>query len=299
MYILFTPKPKPPILAVGSALHYLAHLFNKVNYQSAESFASAWRGFWTGVLKGEHGPGSFREPALPIGWRSEGEANSWYGKGSSILIGYYQRQQELRESLGEGITIGALSERRMGCQWRGLSLVGIMDRIDEYPDYVRIIDLKMGKDDPVVVASSLQPLFYQVGYEKRLRTQVFGGKPLREFATENLFTGEQMPVPAAGPEQLTAFARYLHEASMYIRAILTQDKTCLAKLAHFHPRDTNDFQFYPKLPRGLHCKYCSYTAECAAWERDHGRPPRDLWVERLAQSMQEPVPTQQTLPFAT
>jgi len=294
-YVLRTPKPKAPILAVGSALHFLAHRYNKVNYKSADSFAAAWRGFWAGVLKGDHGSGSFRSAPEEIAWQSEGEAGYWFHRGSEILTGYYQRRKEMDEEFGPKVKIGRLSERRLRFHWRGLTMVGVIDRVDEYPDYVRIIDLKMGKEEPVVAISSFQPVFYQVGYELCLRRKIFNGKPLLGFATENLFSGAEMPVPPAEAQKLLLFSDYLHEAAAYVQAILTRDTSNLPKLIHFHPRDIGKSQFYPRLPRGQHCRYCSYMEECAESEKNSEYQSLELWVGRLAESMCSPAARQQSL----
>ena len=297
-YVLKKPRPKPIILAVGSALHYLAHLNNKRLYQSADSFGKAWLGFWAGVVSGKHGPDSFRAPPEPIGWKSANEAGYWFQQGRKILEEYYRRHQDWRASLDQSITIALKSEYRLtGVSWEGFRLNGIIDRLDEYPDGVDIVDLKMGKDDLAVVSSSFQPLFYQIGYERRCRNKFCSGKPLRGFVIENLITGEIQRIPTSGADRLAEFTRYLREASDYIRAILTQDQTLVRRLIHLHPQDVENFRFFPRLPRNLHCKNCAYTADCLAWESDHGPPPRILWIDRFIAASEQPQPRQPDLPF--
>ncbi len=297
-YVLFTPRPKSPILAVGSALHYLAHLNNLRPYRSAESCGKAWIGFWAGVLAGRHGTESFRSPSEPIAWKSVGESKYWFGRGAEIMRAYYERYQSRRQTLGPTVTIGKKSEYRLkAVPWQGFKLNGMIDRIDEYPDRVVIVDLKMGKDDPIIVASSFQPIFYQIGYESRCRDKYFEGKPLAKFVVENLITGEEQEILPGGETQLRKFTWYLREASDYIRSILEPNPNLLARLTHLHPRDASPFRFVPRLPRGLHCRNCAYAEDCLAWEHDHGLPPRDLLIERFLDAAAQAHPCQPDLPF--
>ncbi|MEK7583889.1 MAG: PD-(D/E)XK nuclease family protein [Patescibacteria group bacterium] len=288
-YVLSLRAPTATMLAVGSALHFMAYRFFSVRYKSAESFASEWKHFWNGVVQSEHGPSSY-DPRISrpvsIAWENGNQSGYWFHKGGEMLAGFYGRHIQHREPSANGVVIGAKAEhsfRRLA--WRCYSLSGQIDRIDEYPDHVEIIDYKMGAEADIMVQGSLQPIFYQLAYELVLKNERFHGKPLRSIRIENLISGKEQEAGLATAAQIDTFNGYLAEASTFVRAILERRQPHLieAPLTTLHPRGVADGIFYPRLPRGNHCKNCIFMVQCRDWEQKQPTPARDVWLEELWQ----------------
>ena len=259
-YVLSLKMPTTPMLAVGSGLHFMAYRFFAVRYKSTESFTNEWKHFWNGVVRGEHGPSSYDPRAsrpVSIAWENNNQAGYWYHKGGEMLAGFFERHIQHRVSSGNGIAIGAKVEhsfRRLA--WRCYSLSGQIDRIDEYPDHVEIIDYKMGAEPDIMVQDSLQPLLYHLAYEEA------------GLAT------------AAHVDTLNG---YLAEASTFVRSILErrQPHRVEAPLTTLHPHCVEDGVFYPRLPRGNHCKNCIFIEQCRNWERERPTTARDAWLKEM------------------
>lgn len=297
-YVLHQKAPKPPILAVGAALHYVAARFFRLHYQSKETFCGSWKYVWVGVVKKQFGTEGPRSQPINIAWKSDKEPWYWLEHGREIAEKFFDRYADQREPTPGGPALGALVERRFRSDWRGFALAGIMDRVDEFPDYVEITDYKMASDPAPLVESSFQHVFYQLGYEDRLRYQKFGGKPLRAVNFENLFSGASQNVLPHGVDDLTSFYRYLTEAANFVRAVL-QHRTLFGQtdLQYLHPISVSEQLFHPRLPRGLHCKYCLYMDDCVAWEKSQKQPAREIWIERWCEARRLALPEQLELCF--
>lgn len=299
-YIEKIKVPKPVILVVGAAIHYMAKRFFRVNFASAKSFAGAWKGYWIGIVNKKHGPDGYNSESEEIAWRHDSDWRYWINRGQEILIKFYDRN-ESRRMPKDGTVIGALVERRFRTSWRSFTLNGVIDRIDEYPDYVEVLDYKLGTDPLILIQSSLQQIFYQIGYENNLMYQKFDGKPLKRTIIENLQSGQPQVLEPANTEKITDFANYLGEVSTYVRAILTGRKPHLLEpaIVHFNARDVTDRVFYPRFPRGFHCKNCSYMPRCREWEEAHIEPSHDRFMELRTKALSSAMPRQTRLPFVS
>lgn len=211
-YIERRTAPQAPILTVGAALHYQVFRFFRVNYKSPESFVGAWKHFWIGVTNGDHGPGGHREPAVQIDWKSDGERWYWLKLGSELLAKFFERHAADR-----GTNIAKLAEARFRiANWRGFTLNGTIDRVDEFDDHVVITDYKMGLYPAYMLGihGSSQPIFYRLAYDTQLARRV-GYKPIQAMQVENLFSGASQRFVMGVMTKLKSFtASFFRPATM-------------------------------------------------------------------------------------
>ncbi|MEK7636919.1 MAG: PD-(D/E)XK nuclease family protein [Patescibacteria group bacterium] len=299
------PAPQPPIFVVGSALHYMTYRFFRVMYKTAESFCGAWAHFFRNVAEGEHGPGGFRDRPVQIAWKFDKEQWYWNSRGKEVLTKFFERHKHHRRT---GMAAAAEVRFRLS-DWRGLSLSGVIDRIDDHGDHVAIVDYKMGLYPPYMlgVKGSYQATFYQLAYEHLLFRR-FGGKPLTAMTIENLFTGASQEFNLRSGEDIDEFYADLIQASNYLRSIYSDwtPPPSLQTQIHRFPVDTNGrFRLWPRLPRDPgHCSTCSYVDACIAWVDQH-RSENQLpdavrwWQDRRRQLRAQAMPNQEELPLVS
>lgn len=300
-YVMRIKKPQPPIYIVGSALHYMAYHFYKRTFKSAESFCNAWTFHWLKVIKGESGPARLGSDPLDVAWEHEKQPYYWLHEGKKILAGFYDRHIERRNrAKREGLAI--VPEKRFErVYWNGLQLGGVIDRIDEAPDHVEITDYKMGSLPLPLLETSLQPIFYVIGFDTVMRNTKFHGKPIRAINFENFFTGKVISVSVPDEETLGRFYEFVREATEYTRAILTGKQTLpfvYATFQYLRPQDMQEGIFRPNLPRADHCRYCLFMQECIDWEKNHiPASMRRAWIDLLIEQERKRMPEQRELDF--
>lgn len=269
-YVLRWKRPQVPILTVGSALHYMACRFFRTNYKSADSFCGAWAHFWLSVCDGKHGPSGFRDLPVRVNWKFEKEQYYWLNRGREVLTSFFERHASDR-----GTGMARMAERRFRIpNWRGLTLTGVLDRIDEYDDHVEVVDYKMGIYPPYMlsVRGSYQPTFYQLAYDILL-AKYFQGKPLTSVRIENLFTGASQQFDIRAAEDIDDLYRALLDASVYVQAITNgrmPPDAYLPRVRRFPVDAEGRYVLWPHLPRDPgHCNTCPFTTECEQWEAEH------------------------------
>jgi hypothetical protein len=314
-YIEKPAIPKPVILAVGSALHFLARRFytphpstKRYPYDSAKKLGAAWRGLLSGVISGKHGPDGFksrRNPPVPIAWRNEGEQRYWMGRGTEILEKFFENNAHRR-----GTGVGILREHRLRFGWMGFTILAVLDRVDDVGGAVSIADYKMGNYEWWELEDDIQPTVYQLGYRECLQARRFNGRPLSGMRIEALSVhGRINEVPLREAIHFRRLHDLLLQASAYVETILTgrtRHLEFLKKSNVFRASDAEERVFFPRLPRGDHCRYCNYVRECKEWERKWEeslaaassiRNSAAVWREMIAAARREQLPGQLELPF--
>ncbi len=268
-YVLKRPYPHSAIQTVGTALHFMAKQFFTVRYKSADSFANTWKGFWVGVIKGEHGPQGFKDDPVTVAWAFDAEPWYWLTAGEKVVREFFERNEDRR-----GTGIGTLREKRFDVQWYGFDLNGIFDRLDIVGDSAVILDYKMGKLAEYMLDETIQGTIYQIGYEEKLRMKrPFNGRPLAAMQIENLFTGKVSTMPLRGKYEFAKLHHLIREASAYVRGILFGDAPPVdLDFRYFNREHMAQRTFLPRLPRGKHCEYCNFVRDCQAWERRTDQP---------------------------
>lgn len=297
-YIHAVPAPLKPINAFGIAMHYLFKRFFAVRFQSAESFAGAWTGFWMKVMNGECGPEKFGATPQPINWRTKEEAWYWHHQGNTAAKRFFEVHADLR-----GIGAAFKTEHRFAVPFSGLKVSGVFDRLDLNLDgrpEVTLVDYKPGRL-PEYQQPMLQFLFYQLGYEL-IRHRLPRQPHLTRLRVYSYLPGEySQDLPLARPEDLENLRQLLTEASWYVWSVQHKKKHPMLRLfplKHFPEEDIVNGWFSPHLPKYIHCQYCTYVQQCLEWERGHERPSAyTAWVERLVENARARNATQMPIPI--
>lgn len=298
-YIDRVPAPLPTVNAFGIAAHYLFKRFFAVRFKSDVSFAGMWTGFWMKVMNGECGPEKFGSPPQEIAWASDGEGWYWHHKGVEAMKQFFAVHEDLR---GTGIALK--TEHRFQVRFSGLTVSGIIDRIDAEGSVrmpqAAVVDYKPGRL-PKYQTWMLQFRFYQLAYEL-IRHRIPGQLPLSRMRIYSYLPGEYgKDLPLGRTEDLENLRQLLTEASWYVWSVQHKQPhpmLTLFPLRHFPYQDIERGTFSPKLPRGLHCTYCTYVDQCRQWELGNDRhSAHTVYVERLLAAAKARNLTQVPIPI--
>ena len=272
-YVLRVPEgPQPVIRVVGQALHRHARRFFEDRFQSAQTFADAWVGYWLGVVKGEHGPDGFNHKPVPIAWADpEKEEQHWIGRGVLYSKDFFTRNIDLREH-----RVVRLQEQDFRIDWGQFRLTGKIDRLDEHDDHATLTDYKMRRYPAYELDMLDQAMFYIIAYRQVFQPHIFHGKELNAVRLETFGTWrenayQQVTIPDRAEEEM--FYETLTRASTDLWALVNGKalpQETQSRLSTYPRRNSNGLPvLWPRLPRDKHCEYCDFIPQCIDWVRQH------------------------------
>ncbi|MBI3957017.1 MAG: PD-(D/E)XK nuclease family protein [Candidatus Kerfeldbacteria bacterium] len=298
-YIERVPTAVKPINAFGTAMHYLFMRFFKVNFKSPDTFVGAWNGFWMKVIHDECGPRGFSDQPTQIAWEDKEEPYRWMGKGQKCARTFYEAHAGMR-----GTGVGMKTEHRFQIPFSGIKLSGIIDRLDlheERPDRwtSTIVDYKPGKVPPYLMWT-LQFVVYGLAHPL-IRHRLPHTPHLTGMKVYSYFSGTYRDLELPRPQDIEHLRQRLTNLSWYIWSVLHREKHPMLRLfplRDFSEEDIELGRFSPRLPRGLHCGYCTHVERCREWELGNERhSAHTVWVERLLEAGRQRNATQQVIPI--
>jgi len=339
-FIMEEPKLLIPRNALGSACHYMFDRFYKPHkstgrfpYATKRKLLSFWFTSWWSAVAASgatpdmqkpwlkfleknpkvkppkpHGFGSWREKPETIDWQSVEDPDIHYRKGIGILSRFFDTHHERRHDGTPRWT-----ERRFVFPWNGLTLSGIVDRIDFHADGAVLNDYKPSSQSLWEVDSGLQMTIYQLAWELYFRNQLRKNKldpdlPLKAIRIYNYWSGSEQEIPIRHPYEVGLLSQALFECSWYFRCVLTGQPLPEAvenKLQLLPWSDVHTGNVSPRLPRGSHCMYCAHYAQCRSRELGQagfGERPltsRQLFAMKWGQQYAADHPTQVPISFPT
>ncbi len=152
-----------PQAALGKALHFMFKLFFTPNKSTkrfpfedktikkelrlgADAFQGAWKGFWWSAVKREkHGFGSRNSKTDPpeiVAWENKDQPGEYFARGLRILTDFYNANNLLRHDDIKRITERRFKLNLQALMIPGVTLTGVIDRIDLEKDGAVILDYK-------------------------------------------------------------------------------------------------------------------------------------------------------------
>ncbi len=301
-YILRMRGERFPLTVFGSALHYMFEKFFKAHkrtgnfpYQEVRKFQNVWKGFWWRAVAGHHGFSNMGSDPEEVPWKDKDQVGQLFGAGWNILGRFYDRYQPFR--MAGNIHI---PERRFTFDFCGLTLNGVIDRIDLFPEHAVILDYKSRIFPKYDQMTGTQLTAYQLAYEQYLRNHIGQGRPLQSMQVYGYWKDAVQDLPLRDDYQVGMLFYYMLEASEYYRTILTGRpvrREIIERFRFFPEEDVETGNISPRLPRGNHCNYCENVETCLAWEKGEHDTPRKLFADKYKEKWDAKTPTQISLPF--
>ncbi len=302
-HILRVPKPQNPLAALGQALHYMFQRFftphkttGNYPYQEVEKFLGVWKGFWWRAIQGHHGFSSMSSDPMEVTWKDTDQQGKMFGSGWNILKNFFERFHEMRM---DGTP--RFNERRFTFKWHGMTLTGVIDRLDLTADGAVILDYKGAPHSRHDLETGLQLTIYQLAYQYYLRTKIGDNQPLSELQIYSYWQDDYQDAPLRADNDFGMLLYYMLEASEYFRAILTGQEVhreIITQFRFFSEDDILTGDITPRLPRGSHCRFCQFFDECRQWELKQHPTPQALFAKHRNIKLDRIMPTQQPIPFA-
>ncbi len=288
--------------ALGQAMHHMFEVFYKPHkstkrypYQSLDKFLGAWKGFYWQAVSGKHGFSGTHSPAQEVKWRDKNHPGETFGLAYNILKEFYERNHELRMDGKIRFT-----ERRFSLKWDGITISGIIDRIDILKEGVIVLDYKPWSYPEYKIDSDIQMTVYQLAYEKYLKAKIGNNLPLIALQIYGYRNNSIENIPLRNEKSFGLLLRYIIEASEYYRSILLAQEVRREKIKEFRffpEKDIERKDIFPKLPRGQHCNYCLHVQKCVQWETGNHENAQTLFNDKYNLLRTNLKPEQTTLPF--
>jgi len=288
--------------ALGQAMHHMFEVFYKPHkstgnypYQTLDKFLGAWKGFYWMAVKGKHGFSSTHEDPREVKWKDSEHQGKMFAYGIKILTMFFNSNAELRL---DGTP--RFLERRFQTKWNGITLSGIIDRIDLRKEGAIILDYKPWNYLDYKIESDIQMTTYQLAYEEYLKTKIGNNLPLHALQIYSYWNDSVENIPIRTSEDFGLLLRYLVEASEYYRSILTSNpvrREIVDEFRFFSEMDIKNGDISPVLPRGLHCSYCQHSNKCRQWELGNHESARKLFSDKHNQDKSNLQPDQIIIPF--
>lgn len=330
-FILEKPAGTNPIAVFGQALHYLFKRFfthhpstKRFPYDDPKKLRGQWFIYWWSAVAASgaspaalqrwtdffrtceaagrkfhppqpHGFGSFSENPASVAWESDEQPDKLYLRGVGILTKFFNEFNSVRNDGTKRIV-----ERRFSFSWHGLTLSGIIDRLDIEVDGVVLLDYKLDHYAPHLLETGIQLTIYQLAYEAYFRKKLPGRPPLKAIRIYSYQSGKMQEAPLRTPKEFGMLLAMLLEASSYYQQVLTGELPAPARhviFRLFDPGDAARGDITPRLPRGDHCRYCLYFRECRAWENGEAPNARTLFQQKFAIQRALDTPRELPLPF--
>ena len=250
-YIKHEKVPTSVPLVFGREVHYMLEQFYKVNYKSEESFVNTWRYRWKKVCAGEFGYGDDPDTdeyeyelangdkievilSKDIKWTLKKPMIEYFSlkkMGARILSDFYKKHVD--DPKPRDI------EKRFRMQWKGHTLVGVIDRIDkDIFGQNLVIDYKTDKHPPTgkahVLHNAPQFTIYSLAFK-----ELYG-------------------------EDLDAILYYhLRSGKLYKTERYNADYEQLQRLCDHISQSIENDVFVPQY--GYQCNFCDYRAPCSKY----------------------------------
>jgi len=253
--------------------------FFKINYKTPDSFIKAGKGFWFGLTKGEHGPGSFSadiSKPVEINWDGIKEPGMFIGMMHNILKRFWTLNIDYRE---DGPLLTPEVEKMFSFEITDNVLMrGVIDRIQPLDNgNHELWDYKPYNLNQFSLENDIQMIAYNYWYYR------MHGKQPERLAIYNY--GKEPPehmslVGHRSEKEFVKLITLLKEAQAYVRAV------CLGEIPpdgfdHFPQKDAVKGQMRSQLMVNPSiCKWCEHTEECNQIE--HGELPstREFYLEK-------------------
>ena len=201
----------------GSVVHYMCEQFFKIRYKTRDSFVAAGKGYWMGVVHGEHGPSSFSpkvSPPIEIEYGFS-EPGMFFGMLINILKNFWDRNTYFRDKYTP------LVEKNFVIDLEGIKVRGVVDRVQETPTGSEIWDYKPYTPSPFTLEKDLQMTTYNVWH-----IEEFGVAPTGLGIYNYMAKGETNPltvIEPRGDKEIDRLVLLFVEAVEYVHGLITGD----------------------------------------------------------------------------
>ena len=300
--VLKIEAPLNASAALGQAMHHMFEVFYKPHkstgrypYQTLDKFLGAWKGFYWMAVKGKHGFSNTHSPATEVKWEDKDHQGKMFAYGIKILTMFFNSNAELRLDGTKRFT-----ERRFQTKLNGITLSGIIDRIDLTKEGAIVLDYKPWNYPKYKIESDIQMTTYQLAYESVLKASIGDNLPLHALQIYSYWKDGFENIPIRTSEDFGLLFRYLIEASEYYKNILTSNpvrREIVSEFRFFPEMDIINGDISPNLPRGQHCSYCLHVDKCRQWELGEHETARKLFSDKHNQAINNLKPDQIIIPF--
>jgi RecB family exonuclease len=297
--IIREPAPQYPQAAFGKAVHYIFKKFftrhpstKRFPFEKPDVLQRAWKGFWWSAVAGKHGFDGWGTKAEEISWLYPEQPAGLFVQGYRVMDLLHRNFGELRHD-GQPRWV----ERRFKFTRHGLTLVGIIDRVDFEKEGVIITENKKGLSRSEM-EKGLQFTIYQLAWEICSAKWLGECIPLKGFSVYRYTAGKTEPAPLRSPEEMSKLFLTLHEASAYFHGVLNGYPPHPELVPEFRLFNQNDIErgdVSPILPRSHHCNFCRHYQQCLAWETNSLPIAREVFRAKCNHQLSRLQPTQERL----